>query len=75
VDLTLTGEDDKDLRILTDRIREETYPDNEGWYRLGLVLHKMGWFDKSQQVYEALLDQTINESEKASIYHLSIGQR
>jgi tetratricopeptide (TPR) repeat protein len=68
VDLTLTGEDDKDLRVLMDRIREETFPDNEGWYRLGLVLHKMGQFDKSQQVYEALLDQTTDESEKAPIY-------
>jgi tetratricopeptide (TPR) repeat protein len=69
VDLTLTGEDDKDLRVLMDRIREETYPDEEGWYRLGLVLRKMGRFDKSQQVYETLLDQTTDESEKAPIYH------
>jgi tetratricopeptide (TPR) repeat protein len=69
VDLTLTGEDDKDLRVLTDHIREETYPDNEGWYRWGLVLYKMGQFGKSQQVYEALLDQTTDESKKASIYH------
>jgi tetratricopeptide (TPR) repeat protein len=69
VDLTLTGEDDKDLRVLTDHIREETYPNSRGWYRLGLVLDKMGRFDKSQQVYKALLDQTTDESEKAAIYH------
>jgi tetratricopeptide (TPR) repeat protein len=69
VDLTLTGEDDKDLRVLTDRIRAETYPDAEGWHRLGEVLRKMGRFDKCQQVYEALLDQTTDESEKAPIYH------
>jgi tetratricopeptide (TPR) repeat protein len=69
VDLTLTGEDDKDLRILMDRIREETFPDEEGWYRLGLVLHKMGQFDKSLQVYEALLNQTTDESARARIYH------
>jgi tetratricopeptide (TPR) repeat protein len=68
VDLTLTGEDDKDLRVLTDHIREETYPESRGWYRLGLVLHKMGQFGKSQQVYEALLDQTTDESAKAPIY-------
>jgi tetratricopeptide (TPR) repeat protein len=70
VELTLTGEDDKDLRVLMDRIRDETFPDQEGWYRLGLVLHKMGQFDKSQQVYEALLDQTTDESIRAPIYHL-----
>jgi tetratricopeptide (TPR) repeat protein len=69
VDLTMTGEDDKDLRILMDRIREETYPNLRGWYRLGLVLHKMGQFDKSQQVYEVLLDQTTDESEKAPIFY------
>jgi tetratricopeptide (TPR) repeat protein len=69
VDLTLTGEDDKDLRVLMDHIREETFPDAEGWYRLGLVLRKMGRFDKSQQVYETLLDQTTDDSERAPIYH------
>jgi tetratricopeptide (TPR) repeat protein len=69
VNLILTGEDDQDLRGLTDRIREETDPDAKGWYRLGLVLHKMGRFDKAQEVYEALLDQTTDERAKASIYH------
>jgi tetratricopeptide (TPR) repeat protein len=69
VDLTLMGEDDKDLRVLTDHIREETVPKSEGWYRLGEMLCKMGRFDKSQQVYEALLDQTTNETDKAAVYH------
>jgi tetratricopeptide (TPR) repeat protein len=69
VDLTLTGENDKDLRVLMDRIREEIFPDKEGWYRLGEVLRRMGQFDKSQQVYETLLDQTTDESQKAPIYH------
>ena len=70
VDLTLTDEnDDKDLRMLTDRIREETFPNQEGWYRLGLVLRKMGQFEKSEQVYEVLLEQATNESNKAPIYN------
>jgi tetratricopeptide (TPR) repeat protein len=69
VDLTLMGEDDdKDLRVLTDRIRVETFPDSEGWYRLGLMLFKMGQFQKSQQVYEVMLEQTTDESEKGAIY-------
>jgi tetratricopeptide (TPR) repeat protein len=68
VNLTLTGDNDQDLCVLTDRIREETFPDNEGWERLGLVLLKMSQFDKAQEVYEVLLDQTTNESEKAPIY-------
>ena len=41
----------------------------EGWYRLGLVLYKMGQFQKSQQVYEVLLEQATNESDKAPIYN------
>ena len=70
VDLTLTGEnDDKDLRKLTDRIREETFPDSSGWYRLGAVLQKKGHFQKSEQVYEVLLKQATNESNKAPIYN------
>jgi tetratricopeptide (TPR) repeat protein len=68
VDLTLTGDNDKDLRILSDRIREETFPDAQGWYRLGCMLHKMGQFQKAEQVYDAMLEQTTDESEKAGIY-------
>jgi hypothetical protein len=30
VDLTLTTDNDKDLRVLTDHIREEIFPDSEG---------------------------------------------
>jgi tetratricopeptide (TPR) repeat protein len=69
VDLTLTSDNDKDLRVLTDRIREETFPEDEGWSRLGLVLLQMGQFNKAEEVYEILLGQTTIESEKASIYH------
>ena len=32
VTLTLTSDNDKDLRVLMNRIREEAYPDGEGWY-------------------------------------------
>jgi tetratricopeptide (TPR) repeat protein len=69
VELILTSDNDKDLRVLTDRIREETYPDSSGWYRLGLVLRKMGQPKKAQQVYEILLEQATKESEKPHIYH------
>jgi tetratricopeptide (TPR) repeat protein len=69
VNLTLTGDNDQDLRVLTNRIREETFPDSEGWYRLGEVLMKMGQSDKAQEVYEVLLDQRTTESEKGPIYH------
>ncbi|CAF0720604.1 unnamed protein product [Adineta steineri] len=69
VNLTLTNDNDQDLRTLTDRIRQETFPDSKGWYRLGLLLIKMGQFTKAQEVFEVLLHQTTNESDKAPIYY------
>jgi tetratricopeptide (TPR) repeat protein len=68
VNLTLTSDADKDLCMLTDRIREETFPHSKGWYRLGLLLFKMGQSDRAQEIYDMLLDQTTDISEKASIY-------
>ena len=68
VDLTLTDDNDNDLRVLTDRIRGETFPNAEGWYRLGELLDKMGQSEKSQQVFETILEQRTDESEKASVY-------
>jgi tetratricopeptide (TPR) repeat protein len=69
VELTLTADNDKDLRQLTDRIREETFPDSTGWFRLGLVLLKMGQPQRAQRVYEILLEQETGESAKAPIYN------
>ncbi|CAF1211220.1 unnamed protein product [Adineta steineri] len=68
VNLILTSDNDQDLRTLTDRIRQETFPDSRGWYRLGQLLFKMGQFNKAQEVYEVLLHQTTDESIKAPIY-------
>jgi tetratricopeptide (TPR) repeat protein len=69
VELMLTSDNDQDLRRLTDRIREETFPNSRGWYRLGSVLLKVGQFDKAQQVYGILLEHATEESGKAPIYH------
>lgn len=66
--LTLTSDDDKDLRLLTDRIREET-DGSTGWDQLGKLLLKLREGKKAQQVYEILLDQTTEEIEKAHIYY------
>jgi tetratricopeptide (TPR) repeat protein len=68
VELTLTSDNDKDLRLLTDRIQEETFPGEEGWYRLGKLLLTLGQPKKAQQVYEILLKQTTDESKTGSIY-------
>ncbi|CAF0975970.1 unnamed protein product [Adineta steineri] len=69
VNLVLTADNDPKLKRLTDYIRQESFPNDEGWYRLGLVLWKMGLFDKAEDIYQVLLDQTTNHKDKAPIYH------
>ncbi|CAF3820909.1 unnamed protein product [Adineta steineri] len=69
VNLTLTNDNDQGLRYLSDQIRHETFPDEQGWYRLGLLLIKMGQFIKAQEIYKVLLRQASNESDKAPIYY------
>ncbi|CAF1304562.1 unnamed protein product, partial [Adineta steineri] len=69
VNLTLTTDNNAELSRLTDYIRKESSPDEEGWHRLGTVLIKMGQFDKADDIYQLLLDQTQNDKGKADIYH------
>jgi tetratricopeptide (TPR) repeat protein len=67
VDLLLTSDNDPDLRALTDRMHEETFPHLKGWYRLGNLLIKLGQLNNAQQVCEILFDQASDAREKASI--------
>jgi tetratricopeptide (TPR) repeat protein len=69
VDLTLTSDNDEDLRVLSKGIQEEIDPDSKEWYRLGKLLLKIGQLDEAQQVYEVLLDQATNDIDKALSYH------
>ncbi|CAF0889357.1 unnamed protein product [Adineta steineri] len=68
VDLILTADNDPELSRLTDYIRQESYPDSEGWARLGSVLIDMGQFDKAEEIYQVLLDQTNDDEHKAPLY-------
>jgi tetratricopeptide (TPR) repeat protein len=68
VDLKLTGDHNPQLHALTEHIRKETFPHAKGWYRLGEILIKLGQFDKAQEVYDAMLTQTTDDCEEASIY-------
>ncbi|CAF4068607.1 unnamed protein product [Adineta steineri] len=71
VELQLTSDDDQQLRVLTDRMREEAHG-HTGWQRLGDLLLKIGQFNKAEELYNVLLDQTSDEGEKA-IYHHQLG--
>jgi hypothetical protein len=69
VELSLTSDNDKELHVLAERIREETSSDSKGWSRLSQLLLKMGQTDKAQQVYDIMLRQAFDDGEKANIYH------
>jgi tetratricopeptide (TPR) repeat protein len=68
VELKLTADDDNQRRTLTERIREETLGAT-GWQRLGRLLLTLNQFDKAEELYKALLEQTSDEGEKALYYH------
>ncbi|CAF2665158.1 unnamed protein product [Rotaria sp. Silwood2] len=69
VELKLTSDDDQKLRQLTDRIHKEV-SGSTGWDQLGQLLLKIGQFDKAEELYTALLEQTLNDNEKAHVYHM-----
>jgi tetratricopeptide (TPR) repeat protein len=68
VELILTADDDEQRRTLTERIREETR-DATGWQRLGRLLIRLSQFDKAEELYKVLLEQTFDEGEKALYYN------
>ncbi|CAF3663159.1 unnamed protein product [Adineta steineri] len=68
VELQLTSDDDHQLRLLTDRIREEA-SGSTGWRRLGTLLLIISQFNKAEELYNVLLEQKSDESEKAYYYH------
>ncbi len=68
VELTLTSDNDQQLHSLTQRIREETNG-LTGWHRLGKLMIALGQFDKAEILYEVLLKQAGDGTEKATIFH------
>jgi tetratricopeptide (TPR) repeat protein len=69
VDLILTGDNDPQLCALTERMREETFSGSEGWHRLGKLMIKLGQFNKAEELYDILLQQTTDDDEKAHLFH------
>jgi tetratricopeptide (TPR) repeat protein len=71
VELKVTADDDEQLRTLTERMRKETQGAT-GWQRLGQLLIKLSQFNKAEELYKVLLDQTSDEGEKA-VYYNNLG--
>ncbi|CAF1250118.1 unnamed protein product [Adineta steineri] len=68
VELQLTSDDDQQLRSLTDWIRKEA-GGGTGWQRMGKLLLKIGQFNKAEDLYNVLLEQTSDEGGKALYYN------
>jgi tetratricopeptide (TPR) repeat protein len=68
VELTLTDDRDPDLQELTKSMQKDTEGPT-GWFQLGRLMMKVAQFDKAQQVFEMILDQTTDEREKGEIYY------
>ena len=62
INLILTDDNDEMLKNLTSYIREELGP-AAGWYRMALLMHKMGKFEKALEILHILLQTTLHEDE------------
>ena len=72
VELTLTNDSDQQLSVLTEKIRQETQEETQkksGWPRLGNLLIQLGSYNAAEEVYGILLDSTVDDLEKAYLYH------
>ncbi|CAF1942438.1 unnamed protein product [Rotaria magnacalcarata] len=67
VQLTITDDNDPQLSIFTNRIKEEI--DGRGWYRMGQLMLKVGHFDDAEGLYNELLEKASTDSDRAYIYH------
>ncbi|CAF0913636.1 unnamed protein product [Adineta ricciae] len=67
--LTPVGNNDKDLTVVKNTIRQETFPDKQGWARLAEVLVKLNYLDQAEHIYLIVLNQTEEMNEKANIFH------
>ena len=68
VQLTLTKDDDPQLRILTERFRDET-EGSIGLDRIGRLLMRVGQLDKAEELYQTLLTQNPTETDVGHYYH------
>ena len=68
VELTLTSDNDPQLRILTERIRKEA-GDGTRWERISKLLLRIGQFNKAEELYTVLLEQAPDEGDKTHYYN------
>jgi tetratricopeptide (TPR) repeat protein len=69
VELQLMADNDSQLCTLAEQIRKETFSNKKGWCRIGELLINLGQFDKAEQVYSIVLQETTADEDKANIFH------
>ena len=67
VKLTLTGDDDPQLRLLTENMNEEVHG-LSGWRRIGRLLTLVGHAEKAEALYLTLIEQASDEMSIAYYY-------
>jgi tetratricopeptide (TPR) repeat protein len=69
LDLTLTSDNHPQLLSLTEYIGKETSFNYNGWDRLGMLLIKLGYFNRAEEVFEILVKQATYKTEKAYLFY------
>ena len=68
VELILTSDNDEQLNKLIEQTRKENQG-SKGWFRVGQLLITLGKFNKAEELYVLLLNQTPKKMERACIHH------
>ncbi|CAF1519446.1 unnamed protein product, partial [Adineta ricciae] len=69
VALSLTSDNDKELMVLTEQIRKQSFPNAEGWSRLSLVLAAIAQSDIAERICRVLIDETPSEHSANHVYN------
>ncbi|CAF1073618.1 unnamed protein product [Rotaria sordida] len=73
VDLTLTSDDDQQLKILSKHMIEDL-DGGTTWQQLGHLMYKMGQFKKGEEIYQMLLNITsVNDEDQITILYQMLG--
>ena len=68
VNLTLSNDNDPQLQVLMESI-ESDIEGPTGWFQLGSLMMRVAQFDKAEQIYGVVVNQTTDEMTKGDIYH------
>ncbi|UJR20309.1 hypothetical protein I4U23_023440 [Adineta vaga] len=71
VELSLTSDNNSDLKNLTESVRREIQ-DMTGWDRLGKLFLRMGYFDQAEDIYDILINKSseIDIEKHGHRYHM-----